>query len=152
MARETGQHRNEVDLRLGAPGWQEASKVADSPGQPWFTPHRLEHSLRFMLANLYAVNGGVVRKQQRGVPMGLECSPQLANLYTYAVESAWVDRVGPTNVLMRRYIDDIIVMGPDARCPGRGLPSEEDYGMAYKHTAEAEDSLIYLGVRLFVDD
>ncbi len=62
------------------------------------------------------------------------------------------DRTAPTNVLMRRYIDDIIVMGPDARTPGKGLPTEEEYGMSYKGTAEAEDSLIYLGVRLFVDD
>jgi len=151
-ARQTGQHRNDVELRLGAPGWMEAAKVRDAPGQPWFTVKRLEDTLRTMLANLYAVNGGVVRRQQRGVPMGLECSPQLANLYAYAVESAWVDRVAPTNVLMRRYIDDIIVMGPDALVPGRGLPAEVEYGMNYKLTAEEENNLIYLGVRLFVDD
>ena len=151
-ARHHGLHPDEVDLRLGAPGWEEATKVRDAPGVPWFTVQRLEDTLRFMLANLYAVNGGVVRKQQRGVPMGLECSPQLANLYAYAVECAWVERTNPTNVLMRRYIDDIIVMGPDALTPGKGLPTEEEYGMAYKPTAEAQDSLIYLGVRLFIDD
>eukprot|EP00667_Euglena_gracilis_P000109 EG_transcript_109 len=151
-ARDTGQHPRDVDLRLGAGGWHEAAKVKDAPGMPWFTLPRVEDTLRKMLANLYAVNGGVVRKQQKGVPMGLECSPQLANLYAYAVESRWVDRTAPTNVLMRRYIDDIIVMGPDALTPGKGLPTEEDYGMQYKSTAEEPHSLIYLGVRLFVDD
>ena len=83
--------------------------------------------------------------------MGLERSPLLANLYGYAVESQWVDATHPTNLLSARYIDDIIVIGPEALVPGRGLPTMEDYGMAYKFTAESPDSLIYLGVRLFKD-
>jgi len=101
-ARQIGQHRNDVELRLAAPDWMEAAKVRDAPGQPWFTVQRLEDTLRMMLADL---NARVVRRQQRGVHVGLECSTQLANLYAYAVESACVDRFAPTNVLMGRYID-----------------------------------------------
>ena len=77
--------------------------------------------------------------------MGLECSPQLANLYGYAVESTWVDQGGRAGPLARRFIDDIIVGGPNALVPGLGLPSEDDYEMKYKKTSESPDSLIYLG-------
>ena len=58
--------------------------------------------------------------------MGLECSPQLANLYTYSVESFSVDTAKPDNLLMMRFIDDILIMGNEALTPGVGLPSEED--------------------------
>jgi hypothetical protein len=84
--------------------------------------------------------------------MGLECSPQLANLYAYSVESVWVDTAKPDNLLMMRFIDDILIMGNGATTPGVGLPSEEAYAMKYKLTSEATSSLIYLGVRFFVDD
>jgi hypothetical protein len=97
-------------------------------------------------------NGGVLRRQVQGLPMGLECSPQLANLYGYAVESRWVDAGGNPGPLARRYIDDIIVAGPHAFTPGLGLPTEEDYAMQYKKTSAEANSLIYLGVRLFVDE
>ena len=141
-----------MELRLGISGWRERREVADGPGSLWFSQDSLRCTLEFMLSHLFVENGGVLRKQERGVPMGLECSPQLANVYGYSVESTWVDRSQPSNLLMRRYIDDIIVAGQDALRPGVGLPSEEEYGMKYKLTSEAPNSLIYLGIRLFKDD
>ena len=143
-----------MDLRLGSPWWEEATKVRDAPGVLWFTVHRLEDTLCFMLVTLYAVNGGVVRKQQRGVPMGLECSLQPPNLYAYAVEWAWVERTNPTNVLMRRYIDDIIVMGPDALTPSKGLPTKEEQGAAWpksqrrRHKTTSSTSYGWTGTRM----
>ena len=152
VANLSGRHPLDVDLRLGRAGFEEATKVASAPGNPWFTVQGLQETLVFLLSHLFVVNGDGVRRQQRGVPMGLECSPQLANLYAYSVESKWVDNNPPTNILTRRFIDDIIVIGPDALAPGRGIPSQDDYGMGYKHTSENPDNLIYLGVNLFVDD
>jgi len=34
----------------------------------------MHRTLRFMLLHLFVENGGVIRRQERGVPMGLECS------------------------------------------------------------------------------
>ena len=53
----------------------------------------------------------------------------MANVYGYAIESAWVDLTKPTIILAKRFIDDIFVAGRDALQPGRGLPTEEDYKM-----------------------
>ena len=152
VASATGKRPEEVELRLGTSGFRESREVADGPGSLWFSPDLLRRTLEFMLSNLYVENGGTLRKQERGVPMGLECSPQLANTYGYAVESIWVDEMRtPTNVLMRRYIDDIIIAGFDATKEGVGLPSQQQYGMGYKLTSASDSSLIYLGVRLFKD-
>ena len=151
-AAQSGRATEEVELCLGPAGWEEAQKVQCCPGSLWFTQDSLHHTLRFMLMHLFVENGGVVRRQERGVPMGLECSPQLANLYGYAVESAWIDSRRVSNLLSRRFIDDIYVAGPMAMVPGEGLPLEEDYAMKYKRTSESPDSLIYLGVRLFKDE
>ena len=56
----------------------------------------------------------MIRRQCKGIPMGLECAPQLANLFGYRVESRWVETANPTNVMSRRFIDDIFVAGPEA--------------------------------------
>ena len=60
--------------------------------------------------------------------MGDHSAPQLANLYGYSVESAWVDATHPTYVLNRRFIDDIFAAGEHALESGKGLPTQEEYG------------------------
>jgi len=99
-----------------------------APGNAWFTFRSLQDTIQFLLSHLFVVNGEGVRRQERVVPMGLECSPQLANLYAYAVQSSWVERAAPSNVLTWRFIDDIIVIGPETLTPGRGIPSQETTG------------------------
>jgi hypothetical protein len=148
-----GRRPEVVELRLGETGWVE-SKVLDGAQTEgmWLTMDGLREILQFMLSHLFVHNGKVIRRQRRGVPMGLECAPQLANLYGYAIESEWVEQNGSSNVMSWRYIDDIFVAGPDAEKPGVGLPTEEDYGMQYKCTSESPHSLLYLGLRLFKDD
>ena len=39
------------------------------------------------------VNGGVVRRQTIGIPMGTNCGPQLCNSFLYAYESRFIDRL-----------------------------------------------------------
>ena len=135
------------------PGGSTRPRQADAdPGVSFFTPTTLYRPLEFMLGHLYVRNGDKLRRQSKGVPMGLECAPQMANLYGYGVESQWVDQSKPNNIMQRRYIDDIFVAGEHAMEPGTGIPSEEMYGMRYKSTGESQDSLIYLGVRLFKDE
>jgi hypothetical protein len=69
-----------------------------------------------------------------------------------AAESRWIDTTQPKLVMSRRFIDDIYVAGEKALQPGQGLPSEADYGMKYKLTSESPHSLLYIGIRHFVDD
>ena len=66
-------------------------------------------------------NGGVLRKQIRGIPMGTNCGPLLANLYLYAYESSFIDRLQSLSELGKetarsfhmtfRLIDDVFSVG-----------------------------------------
>ena len=157
FAEETAAHRqgllpSEVKLCLSRAGWRPEAEAAMAEGVTWFTPATLKETLTSILNNLYVFNGGVLKRQVRGIPMGLGCAPQLANLYGYAVESKWVDAGGDATVLRRRYIGDIIAAGVAALQPGVGIPSEDDYGMRYKKTSDHPHNLIFIGIRLFVDD
>ena len=143
----------DVELLLGEAGWVATEQLQGAAlAGLWVTFDGLREVLAFMMSHLFVHNGAVLRRQCRGVPMGLECSPQLANLYGYAVESMWVQRTTPRNIMAYRYIDDIIVAGEDAEHPGKGLPAEEEYGMKYKKTSDSPESLLYLGVRIFKDE
>ena len=152
VAQRLGKRPSEVELVLAQAGWYTIEQVQQYVEPQVFTMETLRKSFEFMLQHLYVRNGATLRRQEKGVPMGLECAPQMANLYGYHVESRWVDAVRPKNVLSRRFIDDIFVAGVEALEPGKGLPSEDAYSMAYKATGESPDSLIYLGIRLFKDE
>jgi hypothetical protein len=49
--------------------------------------------IQFLVYNTFVMNGGVIRKQVIGIPMGTNCAPLLANLYLYAYESSFIDRL-----------------------------------------------------------
>jgi hypothetical protein len=144
--------RGEGPLLLGASGWYRKSGISGDSSQLWLSIDKFLDCNMHLLSNLYTLNGDCFRRQVKGLPMGLECSPQMANLYGYAIEAQWVDSKQPNIVLVKRYIDDIFVAGADAPNPGSGIPSEDDYAMKYKLTSEAPDSLLYLGVRFFKDE
>ena len=75
--------------------------------------------VKFLVSNTYIVNGGVVRQQILGVPIGTNCAPSLANLFLYAYESGYIDRLiaqATAQSLLKaamfhitfRYIDDVL--------------------------------------------
>ena len=152
VAATTGVRVEQVQLMLSPKGWAKWVPEMAKSTTLWLDQGRLRDVLTYMLDNLYILNDGTVRKQVKGVPMGLCCAGQMANAYGYAVESNWVDRNKPRMVMARRYIDDIFVAGEKALQPGDGLPSEAEYQMGYRRTSEAATSLIYIGVRLFIDE
>jgi hypothetical protein len=47
----------------------------------------------FLVSNTYLVNGGQLRRQAVGIPMGTNCAPPIANLYLYAYESSFIDKL-----------------------------------------------------------
>jgi hypothetical protein len=136
-------------LRIGAAGWCHTQGEQDHT----YTLGGFEDLMRAMLRNLYMDNGDGIRRQVRGLPMGLDCAPQWANLYGFAVEKAFMERraeEGRPPIFLRRFIDDIYVAGADALEQGSGVPSMEEYGMQYKCTSNSPHNLIYLGVRLYM--
>ena len=152
VAVATGMQQGEVHLLISEKGWPKHVLEMQTSTTLWLNRERFQDVLTYMLDHLYILNGGILRKQVKGVPMGLCCAGQMANAYGYAIESRWVDRKKPRMVMSRRYIDDIFTAGEQALQPGAGLPSEEEYQMKYKVTSDSTTSLIYIGVRLFVDE
>ena len=107
----------------------------------------LKTLITFAVENNFTCNGGQVRRQIKGMPMGLPPAPQLANLACYPVER---DHMYSLPKELRaaavcRYIDDIIKPGT------MPLPSPAQYGMEYKTTSSGE-SVVYLGVRVYIQE
>ena len=97
--------------------------MCSNPRKSWFSQTKLEAALAKMLCHLYVRNGDVIWRQARGIPMGLECAPQPANLYGDSVEAGWVAKHNPTTSLARRFINRTFVVGPNALHPSKGLLS-----------------------------
>ena len=97
-----------------------------------FSKAQVEALLTHLVTNNFTCNGGKVRRQIKGMPMGMPVAPQIANLASYPVEKAHAYALGPGNSLVVcRYIDDLYSAGVP-------LPPQEAYGMEYKTTAEGE--------------
>ena len=98
--------------------------------------------LRISLATAYTVNGGKVRRQIKGMPMGFPHAPQMANLACYPIEKAYTLAHRPRGVICR-FIDDFF-------CTGQTPPPQEDYGMAYQRTDKDPNDVVYLDIRSFI--
>jgi hypothetical protein len=110
-----------------------------------YTMADLKELVSTAVNNNYTCNGGKVRRQIRGMPMGLPPAPQLANLACYPVERDHMHSLPPQlrSTAVSRYIDDIV---HPSTMP---LPTAAEYGMEYKVTASGE-SVVCLGVRVYI--
>jgi hypothetical protein len=81
-----------------------------------FTLRELKVAVAWLIENTLLVNGGVVKRQVVGVPMGTNCAPPLVNLYLYSYECEYIDRLvstAPAAVAQAfhmtfRLIDDVL--------------------------------------------
>ena len=105
----------------------------------------LKQLITVAVVNNYTCNGGRVRRQIQGMPMGLPPAPQLANLACYPVERLHMESLPRElrTTAVCRYIDDII------HPSGMPLPTAEQYGMEYKCTGQG-DSVVCLGVKVYI--
>jgi hypothetical protein len=87
VAKKDGLRPEQVHLALSARGWAKKIPEMEQDTTLWLDPQGLKGVLSVLLDNLYICNGGVIRKQVKGVPMGLNCAGQMANAYAYAAES-----------------------------------------------------------------
>ena len=111
-----GQAPPEVSLGLG--GW---SYEGDG-----FTKAQVEELLIYLITHNFTCNGGKVRRQIKGMPMGMPAAPQIANLACYPVEKVHAYALGPgRSLVVCRYIDDLYSAGVP-------FPPQEAYGMEYK--------------------
>ena len=95
-----------------------------------YTLSQVEELLAYLITHNYTCDGGQVRRQIQGMPMGMPAAPQIANLSCYPVEKAHAYALGPGNSLVVcRYIDDLysaVVPLPPSRGLWHGV--QEDCG------------------------
>jgi len=109
------------ELVLGVAGW--------SYGEGGLSPCQLAEFITYLIYNNYTFNGGKVKRQIMGMPMGMPAAPQIANLACYPVEREHSYVLGPgKSMTVCRYIDDFYASGVP-------LPPKEAYGMDYVVTA-----------------
>ena len=105
-----------------------------------------------VIDNTYVHNGGLVRRQQQGIPMGTESAPELATLYAYVPERLKVAQLRSqqgnriTHELTFRFIDDILTFDQP-----EGLPNVAEYGMSYIETTNSDGSCHHNGMVLRID-
>ena len=105
--------------------------------------------LEFLITENHIWNGGELRKQVIGIPMGSPVSPHLANLFRYVIEAQYVEellRNGHKDQALAcehtyGYIDDLCTFGGP-------LPSEEHYGIPMTVDAIPRDSVNFLGMKI----
>jgi len=100
---------NHSELRAGAKYTKKARELS-------FSWNDLNKHIKWLVSNIYIENGGVIRRQKIGIPMGTNCAPPLANLFLYRSESHFIDRLvacGKSHTarefhLTFRFIDDTL--------------------------------------------
>ena len=87
-------------LTLGVYGW--------TWGGDGLSLQHVAEFLTYLVSRNYTCNGGQIRRQIRGMPMGMPAAPQIANLACYPVEKAHAYKLGPGKTqTVCRFIDDI---------------------------------------------
>ena len=93
-----------------------AKKLYD--GYHCFDLAQFKEAIRFIVSEVYVCFGGLVFKQIRGIPMGGNCSPLLADLFLLHCEFVFMNtllsskkKIGLAKLLSRttRYIDDLCI-------------------------------------------
>ena len=74
----------------------------------------------FLIDNIFVQVGDHIFRQKIGIPMGTDCAPFLANLYLYALEFQYMEKLTNENIHLARkfsdsfrYIDDLIIFNND---------------------------------------
>ena len=105
----------------GTFSWGKAKGPCYEDGKLKYSVQDVKYLIAFVVNNTYVMNGGVLRRQVIGIPMGTNCAPLLANLYLASCEREYMDRVWSENPAraqrMRscyRLIDDLLAVN----CPG----------------------------------
>ena len=80
------------------------------------TADKLQEYVEYVVKEMYIENGGVVRHQTIGIPMGTNAAPMMANLWRWFKEREWMQKLGGNQQakdLLHTYgfIDDVLTFG-----------------------------------------
>jgi hypothetical protein len=133
--------------------WTKARQTHHSKTLHTFSCYQVIQLLNFLIDNTYVVNGGVLRRQTKGIPMGTNCAPAIFNLYLYYYESRWIDEMLENDRMDEakkyhmtfRLIDDVCAVD----CPDfKELCSSYPDFLSLDNTTLEDDSVNFLGMNL----
>ena len=103
--------------------YAQCAKWTNFPGKNtvFFNKGQLIRILHWLIDNIYVTFGDKIFQQKIGIPMGTDCAPFLANLFLFALECKWVEKMlkkGKYHLLNKfkaccRYIDDLLLLNND---------------------------------------
>ena len=70
--------------------------------------------------NVYVSVGGKVFRQVVGIPMGTNCAPFLANLFLYALEFKYMEKLAKRDIMEARKLSDCFRFIDDLFCLNHG--------------------------------
>ena len=155
-----------VSLSTSSRGvWRQARSVdSHTDSKHSFGLESLVQACSFLIGNVYVLNGETRRQQSLGIPMGTNCAPALANLYLYAYESAFIDRLradkGDDTAaafhLTFRLIDDVLSVDNPAFKPAAVVPAERGgiypQALLLNETTITNKEVTFLGMRIRQSD
>lgn len=126
-----------------------------------YTLEELCGFVKFLIDNIYVVNGDNVYQQTVGIPMGTNCAPSLANLYLYFYESTYIDilKVLRSNIAANfhmtfRLIDDILSVDNSEFIRYASMSRENGQGGIYpselklNNTSISNKEVNYVGIKI----
>ena len=135
--------------RMGLPQtaeWVDSKKPVHKPSEQIFTVNGLKQLLAYVVKNTFLANGDFLRQQKKGAPIGADAGPELANLYLFAYESEFIDRLEREDIskarsfhLSFRKIDDLLLV--DNPNHELALKNLEDGGIYPKFLVRSSTSL-----------
>lgn len=157
-------HCSADELRITWTRWDcqwERTSVAESHTAQLhqFKRTSVKSLLSFLIDNTFLLNGGVIRRQRLGIPMGTNNAPAEANAYLYSYESEYIDRLAKRNPqqarafhMSFRLIDDVLSIDNSAIVRAIRRPAEE--GGLYPRALQLNDTSVsatevqFLGMRI----
>ena len=111
----------------------------------------LKQLLTYVVKNTFLANGDFLRQQKKGVPIGADAGPELANLYLFAYESAFIDRLESKDILKARSfhlsfrkIDDLLLVDN----PNHELALKNFFFGGWRYLPEVSCEVPYLANRV----
>ena len=108
-----GQKYTHIKLTKTGPEWGKG-RVPKGEG---YTAQDIKLMVKILINNTYVQNGDKIRKQVKGLPMGTNPAPHLANIILCWYESTFIDKLMQENITKARqyigtfrYIDDILTI------------------------------------------
>jgi hypothetical protein len=156
---------NNFALNKLCAGFVSASGRQESKGVHVLSEQEVCDLLEFVVENTYIKNGTTLLRQAIGMPQGTNCAPFLANLYLYAYEFQFMDKLALSDLTAARtfkfsfrFIDDLMfTLAHDLT--NRLYISDTHIGLYPKHILRLDETTVsqrgdvgdvvnYLGMRI----